>query len=107
MPGPVVTQASVVQCAHGGRATPASTFPRVLVAGAPVAVQPVPFMVVGCTLPPPSAGNGPCVTAPWVTGSLRVLAGGMPLVLLDSQAIAVPTGTPLLVAATQPRVTAT
>jgi hypothetical protein len=36
-----------------------------------------------------------------------VFSNGQPLLLLDSQAICVPTGTPLLVTVTQPRVTGT
>ena len=107
MPGPVLTQLATVQCSHAGRATPPSVFPRVLLGGAPVAVQAFPHVVVGCTLPPPTAANGPCVTAPWVTGSVRVLAGGMPVLLFDSQAIAAPSGVPLLTIVTQPRVVAT
>lgn len=107
MPGPVLNLTSVVQCPHGGRATPPAGFPRVLLSGQPVAVQPVPHLVAGCTLPPPPGANGPCVTAPWVTGSVRVLAGGLPLLVFDSQAVAVPTGVPVLRLATQPRVSAT
>jgi len=37
-------------------------------------------------------------------GALRVLAGGQPVLLQDSQAVCVPTGTPLTVAMTQVRV---
>jgi hypothetical protein len=40
-----------------------------------------------------------------VTGALRVTSNGQPLLLLDSQAICVPTGTPLVIAVTQTRVT--
>ena len=45
-------------------------------------------------MPPPPAGNGPCVTASFVTGSVRVLSLGQPLLLMDSVSIAAPTGTP-------------
>ena len=57
-------------------------------------------------MPPPPAGNGPCVTAQWITGSTRVLAGGQPLVVQSSQSLCAPTATPLMVVATQTRVTA-
>jgi hypothetical protein len=107
VPGPILHLGATVQCAHGGRATPPSTFPRVLVNSMPVAVQPIPWVVAGCALPPPPAANGPCVTASWVTASLRVLAGGTPVLLLDSQAITVPSGTPLLPVSAQTRVVAT
>ena len=50
--------------------------------------------------------NGPCVTAQWAVGTTRVTSSGQPLVVLSSQAICAPTGTPLLIVATQTRVTA-
>ena len=61
-------------------------------------------MVAGCALPPPTAGNGPCVTASFVSSATRVTSNGMPLLLLDSQAVCAPTGTPLIVTVTQTRV---
>jgi len=63
--------------------------------------------VAGCARPPPIAGNGPCVTAQFVTAATRVTSNGQPLLLLDSQAVCVPTGTPLLITVTQTRATAT
>ena len=64
-----------------------------------------PYVVAGCALPPPPAANGPCVTAQWITGATRVTSNGQPLLLLDSQAICAPTGTPLVIVMTQTRVT--
>lgn len=46
----------------------------------------------------------PCITAQWVTGALRIRAGGMPVLLQDSQAICVPNGTPVNIVVTQMRV---
>jgi hypothetical protein len=46
------------------------------------------------------------VTAQWVVGSTRVTSTGMPLVVQSRQAVCVPTGTPLIIAVTQTRVTA-
>ena len=46
-----------------------------------VTTLPAPYVVAGCALPPPPAGNGPCVTAQWVTGATRVLANGVPVLL--------------------------
>ncbi|WP_326751205.1 DUF4280 domain-containing protein [Streptomyces hirsutus] len=106
MPGPILHQGATVQCPHGGRAEPSSAFTRVLVGGLPVTVQPVPYLVTGCALAPPPAANGPCATAAWSTASLRVLAGGAPVLLADSRATTVPSGTPLAVAAVQQRVVA-
>jgi len=39
-----------------------------------------------------------------VTGATRILSNGQPVLLLDSQAICAPTGTPLMVVLTQMRV---
>jgi hypothetical protein len=47
------------------------------------------------------------VTAQFVTSALRVMVTGQPVLLLDSVAICAPSGTPLIIAVTQPRVTAT
>jgi len=69
--------------------------------------QPTPYAIAGCSFPPPTAGNGPCVTGQWLTGSVRVLASGMPLVLMDSQSVCAPTGTPMIPTVVQPRVIAT
>ena len=105
MPGTLLHLGATVQCAHVGRATPTAPNPRVTVAGQQTVIQTAPYAVAGCTLPP-NAG-GPCVTAQWVTAALRVKSLGTPLLLLDSQAVCSPTGAPLLVLATQPRVSAT
>ena len=43
--------------------------------------------------------------AQWITSALRITSNGQPLLLLDSQAICAPSGTPLIVAMTQTRVT--
>jgi hypothetical protein len=107
MPGPIVHFGATVLCTHAGQATPTASFPRVSVSGQPVVTQPTPYVVAGCTLPPPTAGNGPCVTGQWLTGSVRVLAGALPLVLQASQSICAPTGTPMIVSVVQPRVIAT
>lgn len=107
MPGPLLHVGATVTCAHAGQATPTVPNPRVLVCGQPTVTMPNPYVVAGCTLAPPTAGNGPCVTAQWVSGAVRVLSGGVPLLLLDSQAVCTPTGTPLLILATQTRVLGT
>ena len=106
MPGPVVHLGATVLCMHGGQAMPTAPNPRVLVSGQPVSTLAAPYVVAGCPFVPPG-GNGPCVTAQWVFGSTRVLVAGAPLVLQTSQAVCAPTGTGLLVVATQPRVLAT
>ena len=104
MPGTLLHVGATVLCAHGGQAQPTAPNARVLVSGQPTVTQPTPYVVAGCTLPPPIAANGPCITAQWVTGSTRVLSNGMPLLLLSSQAICAPTATPLMIVVTQVRV---
>ena len=90
-------------CAHGGQASPTAPSPRVKVGGQPVATQASPWTVAGCGFVP-TAGNGPCVTAQWITAAVRVRAGGQPVLLQDSQAVCAPTGTGVIVAVTQVRV---
>lgn len=107
MPGFAVHVGATVMCSHAGQAQPTVPSTRVLVSGQPVVTLSGPWTVAGCALPPPPSGNGPCVTAQFLVGSMRVLADGMPLVLQASTSVCVPSGTPLMVVATQTRVTAT
>src|SRR5215813_4657736 len=103
MPGFMVHLGATVLCSHGGQAMPSAPNPRVLVSGQPVATIAAPYLVTGCAFVPPG-GNGPCVTAQWVLAATRVLIAGQPAVLLDSQGICTPTGTPLVPAVAQTRV---
>lgn len=107
MPGFLVHVGAQVLCAHAGQATPTVPNPRVTVSSQPTVLITAPYMVAGCSLPPPPAANGPCVTAQWLAGSARVTSNGQPLVVLSSQAICAPTGTPVMIVATQTRVSAT
>jgi hypothetical protein len=107
MPGFILHLGATVLCSHAGQAQPNTPNPRVLVSGQPVVTITCPYVVAGCALPPPPAANGPCVTAQFVTSALRVMVTGQPVLLLDSVAICAPSGTPLIIAVTQPRVTAT
>lgn len=105
MPGHVVTQGSTVTCAHQGQASPTTANPRVRVAGQAVVAVTTTYTIAGCPLPP-NAG-GPCVTGMWTSGSVRVLAGGQPLAIQAAPGTCVPTGVPMSVLVTQPRVRAT
>jgi len=107
MPGFVLHLGATVLCAHGGQAQPTTVSPRVTVSGQPIVTQTAPYTVAGCALPPPPSGNGPCVTAQFTTAATRVTSNGQPVLLLTSQALCTPTGTPLLVTVTQTRVSAT
>jgi hypothetical protein len=104
MPGFLLHLGATVFCTHGGQAQPTVPNPRVSVSGQPTVTLASPYVVAGCALPPPPAANGPCVTAQFITAATRVTSNGQPLLLLDSQAVCVPTGTPLLVTMTQTRV---
>ena len=106
MPGFLVHVGAQVLCSHAGQATPTAPNPRVTVSGQPTVLIAPPYVVAGCTFPPPPGANGPCVTAQWVSGTTRVLSNGQPLVVQSSQAICAPTGTPLIIAVTQTRVSA-
>jgi hypothetical protein len=103
MPGPILHLGATVTCSHGGQAMPTAPQPRVLVSGQPVATQAAPWAVAGCGFVP-TAGNGPCVTASFVTAATRVLAGGVPVLLMDSVSVCTPTGTPLIPVQAQTRV---
>lgn len=106
MPGPLLHVGATVLCAHGGQAQPTAPNPRVLVGGQPTVTLAAPYVVAGCAFNV-SGAPSPCLTAQWVTAATRVTSNGQPLLLLDSQAICAPNGTPLIVAATQVRVTGT
>lgn len=103
MPGPLLHLGATVICSHGGQATPAAPFPRVMVGGQPVVTIASPYVVAGCAFAPPG-GNGPCVTAQFTTSATRVLAGGQPVLLQDSVSLCAPTGTPTVAVVVQSRV---
>jgi hypothetical protein len=102
MPGFLLHLGATVMCMHGGQAQPLVPNPRVMVGGQPIVTLTTPYAVAGCPFVPPG-GTGPCVTAQWVVGATRVLAGSVPVLLQDSQAVCVPTGTGLNVLVTQVR----
>lgn len=106
MPGFLLHAGAQLLCSHGGQATPITPNPKVTVSGQPTVLISAPYAVAGCTLPPPTAANGPCITAQWLSGTTRVLSNGQPLLVQSSQAICAPTGTPLLIIASQTRVSA-
>lgn len=103
MPGYVLHVGATILCLHGGQAQATAPNPRVKVAGQAVVTQSAPHTVAGCLFNV-SGSPSPCVTAQWVTAALRVKAGGMPVLLQDSQALCVPNGTGVNVVMTQVRV---
>ena len=104
MPGFLLHLGATVMCVHGGQAQPTVPSPRVTVSGQPIVMQPSPHVIAGC---PFVSGTNPlpCVTAQWITAATRVLSNGMPVLMLDSQAICAPNGTPVIITVTQTRVT--
>lgn len=107
MPGYVLHVGATVLCLHAGQPQPTAPNPRVKVSGQPVVTQTCPYVIAGCTLPPPPAANGPCVSAQFLSAATRVLAGSVPVLLQDSQAICAPSGTGLNIVLTQLRVKGT
>lgn len=105
MPGPMLHVGAVVQCVHGGMAQPIVPYPRVMLSGQPAVLISSQYAVAACPFPP-NAG-GPCATAQWTVGSVRVMAAGGPFCIATGVATCVPTGTPLLPITVQPRVVAT
>lgn len=106
MPGFLVHVGAQVLCSHAGQAQPTAPNPRVTASGQPTVLMTTPYLIAGCTFPPPTAGNGPCVTGQWLSGTTRVTSNGQPLLVQSSQGICAPTGTPLLIVITQTRVSA-
>jgi hypothetical protein len=104
MPGMLLHQGATVLCLHAGQAQPTAPNPRVKVSGQPVVTQITPYTIAGCPFTVPPGAPMPCVTAQWVTGALRVRAGGAPVLLQDSQAVCVPNGTGVNILVTQIRV---
>lgn len=103
MPGSLLHVGATVLCSHGGTATPTAPNPRVLVNGQPTVVMSAPYAVAGCPFNV-SGSPSPCVTGQWVVAALRAQSNGQPLVLMDSQAVCAPNGTPLMPVAAQTRV---
>jgi hypothetical protein len=105
MPAPALHLGAVVTCSHVGTATPAAPFPRVLLSGQPAVTIASPYVIAGCALT--GTPNPPCVTGQWLTGAVRVLAGGAPLATMAGTSTCVAPGTPMLPLSAQPRVLAT
>ncbi len=105
MPAPILHLGAVVTCTHAGPATPLSPFPRVLLSGQPLVTIASPYAVTGCALT--GTGPPPCATGQWLTGAVRVLAGGVPVATMAGSSTCIPTGTPMLPVSAQPRVLAT
>jgi hypothetical protein len=110
MGAPVLHQGAVVQCPHGVPAQPAPSQVRVTTSAQPLLTQVDLFTVAGCPFQLPGPTPSPCVQVRWLTASLRVRAGGVPVLLQNSSSLCLaatqaPQG-PAIVSAVSPRVTA-
>jgi hypothetical protein len=106
VPGYVVDQSATITCIHQGTCQAVVVAARVTLGGSPALLKTSEFTVAGCTLPPPTAGNGPDVQGSWLLGATRVTSNGVPLLLADAQAICKPSGLGALIQRTQVRVKA-
>ena len=104
MPGFALHLGASIQCSHGGTAQPTAPNPRVLLGGQPVITLSCPYVVAGCTLASVPAPF--CATGQWLTGALRVTAGGQPLAIVGGSSACPATGNPMLPVSFQTRVTA-
>ena len=102
MGSPVLHVGTGVICAHGGSASPTTSFERVKVGGQPVLTVTSSFLIADCA-GDPSAPTSRCVVATFLTGASRVLAGGAPVALQHNASVCEPTGTPLTVTFVQSR----
>ena len=102
MPGYLLHQGATVMCMHAGQAEPILVEPRVRVMGQPIVTQASTYLIAGCTQA--SIPSPPCVSAQFASASSRVRAGGLPVLLQDSIAVCVPTGTGLNIVLAQMRV---
>jgi hypothetical protein len=102
MAAALVSISTVLVCAHGGTARPVRPSVRVRLGGQPAVATDAPCTVAGCPLP--AEAGGPCVSAQWLAGALRVRLDGVPALLADSRSVCTPTGAPLSVLPGQTRV---
>lgn len=91
---------AVVLCQHGGTAKPLTVSPNVKVSGKSLVLKTSLYSISGCSF----TGNGPCVTAQWLSAASRIQSHGIPVLLRHSQAICTPTSTGLQIVNTQPLV---
>lgn len=104
MPGPLLHVGATVMCAHGGQAMPVVPNPRVMVSGQPTVTISGPYTIAACPFTTPAGSPLPCVTGQWTVAATRVVSNGQPLVLMDSQSVCIPNGTPMIPTVAQTRV---
>ncbi|HEX4382846.1 MAG TPA: hypothetical protein VH083_07850 [Myxococcales bacterium] len=115
--GALLTFGSGMTCAHGGLAIaiPAPLPPRLFARGVPVLTMANQVVIPACpvmAVPKSNQLSGAqytvvapfCVQAASVLGASRVSSQGAPVLLADSQVMAVPSNAPLLLTPSQFRV---
>lgn len=99
----LLTVANSVLCSHGGKASATLPNMRVRAGGEPTVTQPSPYLVAGCPYTPAGVPM-PCISASWLTGTLRVRSTGRPILLTGSKGITTPNGVPASILPAQVRV---
>jgi hypothetical protein len=107
MPGYLLHQGATLLCMHSGLAQPVMPEPRVKVSGQQIVTQTCQYLISGCALSLSIPPQPFCISAQWITAATRITAGGVPVLLQDSQAVCTSTGTPLNILVTQVRVKGT
>jgi hypothetical protein len=104
--GYILHEGALVQCLDAGKADPVTVNQHVKVSGQHIVTQSSTYTIKGCSLA--SSGTGTfCASAQWTKAATHVKAGGVPVVLDDSQATCINTGKGLKVISTQTRVKGT
>ena len=101
--GYLLTQGATVLCLHGGQAQPAVTSTHVKINGQPIVTQSSNYTISACPFMQGSKPS-PCINAQWTSSATRVKAGGVPVLLADSQATCTPNGTGANIVMTQTQV---
>jgi hypothetical protein len=102
MPSQIMHKGAIVNCSHSpGRAAPQSSFSRVKVSDQEVVTLRDIYTIAACPL------NTPCATGQWLSGSIKVTAGGFPVAIFNGQSNCIPTNNPMMPVSAQTRVLAT
>ena len=101
--GYLLTQDATIQCLHGGQAQPTAMSAQVKVNGQSVITQSSTYTISACSFMQ-GLKPSPCMTAQWTSAATRVKAGGVPVLLSDSQATCIPNGTGVTIVMTQTKV---
>lgn len=99
----LLTQGATIQCMHGGQAQPTAVSAHVKINGQSAITQSSTYTISACSFMQGSKPS-PCVTAQWTSAATRVKAGGVPVLLSNSQATCTPNGTGVNIIVTQTRV---